>query len=72
MRLRQNQRIFNFALHTGETRGQREWRHFRKVFIRDFGIELPDESQPFFQARKDDLGIRIEKHSEFFSISLDL
>ncbi|MGC6485190.1 MAG: DUF3422 family protein [Candidatus Puniceispirillales bacterium] len=70
MRLRQNQRIFNFALHTGETRGQREWRHFRKVFIRDFGIELPDESQPFFQARKDDLGIRIEKHSEFFSISL--
>lgn len=70
MRLKHNQRIFNFALHTGETRGQREWRHFREVFRNDFGIALPDESQPFFQARKDSLVVRIEKHSEFFSITM--
>ena len=70
MRLKNNQRIFNFAIHTGETRGQREWRHFHKIFDRDFGITLPDESQPFFHTRKDDLVVRIEKHNEFFSISL--
>lgn len=70
MQLRHNQRIFNFGLHTGETRGQREWRHFQKVFSREFGIELPGESQPFFHTQKDNLRVRIEKHSEFFSITL--
>ena len=70
MRLRHNQRIFNFGLHTGETRGQREWRHFQKVFSKEFGIALPAESQPFFRTQKDGLSVRIEKHSEFFSITL--
>lgn len=70
MRLKSNQRIFNFALHAGETMKQREWAHLTTVFERDFGIELPAESQPFFHTRKDNLGVRIEKHNEFFSITL--
>ena len=42
----------------------------RKFFSREFGIELPGESQPFFHTQKDNLRVRIEKHSEFFSITL--
>ena len=59
---RHNQRIFNFGLHTGETRGQREWRHFQKVFSREFGIELPGESQLSF-TQKDNLRVRISTAS---------
>ena len=43
---------------------------FPESFSREFGIELPGESQPFFHTQKDNLRVRIEKHSEFFSITL--